>query len=164
MDKDFDIRYTENQDEPYLRDWLHSPGMLHWFPLGNEKELENGVKVWMAFSRFNASLTGVIKGTPVAMGTLFLMPNRKVAHHCLFKIIVNPKYQRQGIGEALLKNLMHLARNYFRLELMHIEVFEGNPLIELLKKKGFRCFAKQKDFVKEDGKYFGRLLYEKDLI
>ena len=53
------------------------------------------------------------------------MPYKKVAHHCLFKIVVDPKHQRKGIGRALLKNLKHLAKTYFHLELMHIEVFEG---------------------------------------
>ena len=162
--KDFDIRYATAEDESYLRDWLHTPGMLHWFPVGNEKELENGIKVWMAFSRFSASLTAVLQGTPVGMATLFLMPYRKVAHHAFFKIIVDPKHQQKGIGEALLKNMMHLARNYFRLELIHTEVFEGNPFIQLLEKMKFHRFAYQEDFVKEEGKYFARSLYEKDLI
>lgn len=161
---DLDIRYTVNEDEPYLRDWLHAPGMMHWFPIGNEKELDNGAKVWMAYSRFSASLTAARDGTPFGMATLFLMPYRKVAHHCLFKIIVDPRYQRQGIGESLLKNLMHLARNYFRLELIHIEVFEGNPMIQLLEKMEFRRFAYQKDYVKEGDEYLARALYEKELI
>jgi putative acetyltransferase len=161
---DLDIRYAVNEDESYLRGWLHAPGMLHWFPVGNEKELDNGAKVWMAYSRFSASLTAVKGGTPVGMATLFLMPYRKVAHHCFFKLIVDPKYQRQGIGEALLKNLMHLARNYFRLELIHIEVFEGNPLIHLLEKMGFRRYAYQEDYVKEGETYMARALYEKELI
>ena len=59
---------------------------------------------------------------------------------------------------------MHLARDYFRLELMHIEVFEGNPMSELLKKMKFHRFAHQKDYVKEDGKYFARSLYERELL
>ncbi len=161
---DIDIRYTVAKDEPYLRDWLNAPCRMHWFPIGNEKELDNGAKVWMAFSRFSASITATFEDTPVGMATLFLMPYRKVAHHCLFKVIVDPKFQRQGVGESILTNLMHLARNYFRLELVHIEVFEGNPMIQLLEKLKFHRFAFQQDYVKEGDKYFSRALYEKELI
>ncbi|MFS8563575.1 MAG: GNAT family N-acetyltransferase [Rhabdochlamydiaceae bacterium] len=79
------------------------------------------------------------------------MPYKKVAHHCLAKVIVDPKWQRQGIGSSLVRNLKHLAKNYFRLEMMDIEVFEGNPLIELLQKEGFHEVFRQEKFVKEEG-------------
>jgi ribosomal protein S18 acetylase RimI-like enzyme len=94
------------------------------------------------------------------MATLFLMPYRKISHHALFKVVVDPKFQRQGIGSSLLKNLKHLAKNYFRLELIHIEVFEGNPLISVLKKSGFHEFARQENYFKDGGQYYARLLYE----
>lgn len=161
---DFDIRYTQVTDAPSLRKWLSAPGMLHWFPMATEREVENAIAVWIGFCRINASLTATYKGEPCGIGTLFLMPYRKVAHHCLFKMIVDPQFQRQGVGTALLRNLKHLAKNYFRLELMHIEIFEGNPIQLLLKKQGFREFAKQKHYVKEEsGDYLGRILMETDL-
>ncbi|HSX04629.1 MAG TPA: GNAT family protein [Rhabdochlamydiaceae bacterium] len=160
----YDIRYTNLMDAAYLRDWLNSPGMLQWFPMSTEKELEDAMRVWIGFSRFNSSITATFNSVPCGIGTLFLMPYRKVAHHCIFKIIVDPKFQRRGIGSSILKNLMHLAKNYFHLELMHIEVFEGNPMILMLQKFHFREFARQQNFVKEeDGKYLGRVLMECDL-
>jgi putative acetyltransferase len=91
------------------------------------------------------------------------MPYRKVAHHCLFKILVDPDHHRKGIGTSLLKNLIHLAKGYFRLELMHIEVFEGNPLISMLHKEGFKEFARQERFVKEKDHYLTRILLERGL-
>jgi RimJ/RimL family protein N-acetyltransferase len=158
----YDIRYTDLNDAPYLREWLAAPGVLHWFPMSasQEKEVEDAIQCWIGFSKYRCSLTATIDGTPVGIGTLFLMPYRKVAHHCLFKIVVDPKYQRKGIGSSLLKNLKHLAKTQFRLDLMHIEVFEGNPLISLLKKQDFHEFARQERYVKEDGKYMTRLLME----
>ncbi len=158
-----EIRYTTLEDESFLRDWLSRPGILHWFPMSRPEELENAIQCWMGFCRYSCSLTVTVKGKPCAIGTLFLMPYRKVAHHCLFKIIVAPEHQRKGIGTSLLKNLKHLAKTFFRLELMHIEVFDDNPLIYLLQKEGFRLFAEQEKFVKEGGKYFKRRLFEVDL-
>ena len=159
----YDIRYTYITDTVYLKKWLALPGMLHWFPMSEDKEVEDAVQCWMGFCRYSASLTATIDRVPCAMGTLFLMPYRKVAHHCIFKVIVDPQHQRKGIGTSLVKNLKHLAKNYFRLELIHIEVFEGNPLIPILHKCDFKEFARQERYVKEDGKYFARVLLESPL-
>ena len=155
-----DIRYTFVTDMPYLRDWLLHPEVQKWFPVSQEKELEDAIQCWIGFSRYSSSLTATIDHVPCGIGTLFLMPYRKVAHHCIFKLVVDPRYQRQGIGRDLLKNLKHLAKNYFHLELMHIEVFEGNPFIHLLKEFNFCEFARQERFVKHEGEYSARILYE----
>jgi len=159
----YDIRYTLLTDESYLRDWLAEPGMLHWFSLSQEKEVEDAIQCWIGFCRYGCSLTATIDEVPCGIGTLFLMPYQKVAHQCLLKIIVDPKHQKKGIGSSLLKNLKHLARNQFKLELMHIEVFEGNPILHLLKKYDFHEFARQDHYVKENGKYFARILLETKL-
>lgn len=160
---EFDLRYTHVNDLPYLREWVTNPDILHWFPMSEPKEIEDALQCWIGFSRYNCSLTAVSNGEPCGIGTLFLMPYRKVAHQCLFKIVVDPKFQRKGIGSALVKNLKHLAKNYFHLELIHIEVFEGNPLIALLEKNGFVEFTRQEKFVKENGKYRARILLEANL-
>ncbi len=157
---DFDIRYTVIEDTAYLKKWILEERMLHWFPMSEGKELDDAIQCWIGFSKYLASLTVIIEDVPCAIGTLFLMPYRKVAHHCLFKMIVDPKYQRLGIGTALLKNLKHLAKTRFNLELMHIEIFEGNPIIHLLHKAGFKEFATQEKFVKEGDTYMGRILLE----
>ena len=162
-EKGYDIRYTHVQDAPYLNSWLLAPGMLHWFPMSEGKEMEDAVTCWISFCRYSSSLTATYEGTPIAIGTLFLMPYRKVAHHCLFKLIVDPKFHRRGVGTSLLKNLKHLAKNTFRLELMHIDIYEGNPIYFLLQQQGFREYGRQSHFVKENGTYFGRILMEVDL-
>jgi RimJ/RimL family protein N-acetyltransferase len=155
-----DMRYTYVIDTPYLRDWLHHPEVQKWFPVSEEREIEDAIQCWIGFSRYSSSLTATLNGTPCGIGTLFLMPYRKVAHHCLFKLVVDPKHQRKGIGSSLLKNLKHLAKNYFHLDLIHIEVFEGNPLIRLLQKFDFHEFARQEDFVKDQDGYKSRVLFE----
>jgi RimJ/RimL family protein N-acetyltransferase len=159
----YDLRYSQPSDLDYLKRWLSSDEMLHWFPMQETKEMEDAAQCWIGYARFSASLTATLDGVPCGIGTLFLMPYRKVAHHCQFKIIVDPQYQKKGIGASLLKNLKHLAKNYFHLEKMHIEIFEGNPILSLLKKYGFREYARQQRFVKENGNYLARILLECDL-
>lgn len=159
----FDIRYTHGNDAVFLREWLEIPEILHWFPISTSLEIENAVQSWIAFSRISSSLTAVFRNEPIAMGTLFLMPYRKTAHHCLFKLLVAPKFQRQGVGRAVLRNLKHLAKNYFHLSLIHTEFFAGNPIQHLLEKEGFREFARQERYGKEGEQYFSRVLMESDL-
>lgn len=160
-----DIRYSYLSDAPPLRQWLNDPNVQRWFPVGEDREIEDAVQCWIGFSRYSSSLTATLdKGATICgIGTLFLMPYRKVAHHCLFKMVVDPQFQHQGIGTSLLKNLKHLAKSYFRLEAMHIEVFENNPFIYLLQKNGFHEFARQEKFVKDRGSYSARILYEAKL-
>jgi putative acetyltransferase len=159
----FDIRFSTMEDGVWLEKWLLTPGMLHWFPMSAGKEIGENVQNWIGFSRFNASLTALIDETPCAIGTLFLMPYRKVAHECLFKLIVDPKWQRKGIGRSLMRNLMHLAKNRFMLEFMQTDLVEGNPLEHLLQELQFYSVVKQENFFKEEGRYFGRILMERDL-
>lgn len=160
---DYAIRYTEERDESFLRNWILSPGMLHWFPMRDASEVENALSVWIWFSRFKSSLTATWRGVPIGIATLYLMPYQKIAHHALFKIIVDPQFQRQGVGGSLIRNCKRLARDYFNLEVIHAEVFEGNPLIPLLKKNGFYEYVSQDSYVKEEGGYLSRHLLELDL-
>ncbi len=155
-----DIRYTYITDITYLRQWVSQPEILKWFPMGSEKEVEDALQCWIGFSRWSCSLTATINHVPCGIGTLFLMPYKKVAHHCLSKMVVDPKWQRQGIGRSLLRNMKHLAKNYFHLEMVDMEIFEGNPIYSLLLQEGFKEVFSQPDFVDLEGKKKARMVME----
>ncbi len=158
-----DIRYTIPGDARFLFDWLQTPGILHGFPFSAGKELETAVQGWMSFVQASSSLTAIVDQEPCGIGTLFLMPYRKVAHECLFQLIVAPKWQRSGIGTSLVKNLLHLAKSHFRLEWIFVEIIENSPLQSILHHFGFYLVARQERYFKEEGKYFARLVFEIDL-
>lgn len=158
--ENLDIRYTFVTDASYLRQWLYQPDVLKWFPVSTEKEIDDAIQCWIGFCRYSCSLTATIDHVPCAIGTLFLMPYRKVAHQALFKVVVDPKWQRKGVGEALIRNLKHLAKNYFHLDMIAIEVFEGNPILSLLKKQGFQEIFRQENFAKAGPKSLARLYME----
>ncbi|NGX59775.1 MAG: hypothetical protein KR126chlam3_00932 [Chlamydiae bacterium] len=158
--EDFDIRYSKIEDMQVLRQWLKIDGMLHWFPPCDDQELENFVRIWIGYCRYNASLTATYQNKPVGMSVLFLMPYRKVAHHAMFQIIVDPDHQKKGVGYALMRNLRHMGKENFRLESIHAEILDVNPIISLLQNLGFEEFARQEKYVKEDGKYYPRILME----
>lgn len=156
-----DIRYTENEDGEYLAKWLAEPGMLRWFPMTDPNEIDDSVRRWMSFIRYKCSLTALFEGTPCGMCTLFLQPYRKLAHQCEFGIIVGGKYQSHGVGTQLLRNIMNLGKNYFHIEVLHLQVYAENPAIRLYKRFGFREYGRQTQWIKDNGVYTGRVFMER---
>jgi putative acetyltransferase len=157
-----EMRYTEFSDAPYLKEWLSDPQVTHWFPMDDNVEIDDGVNRWIGFARYRCSLTALLNGVPCGIATLFLQPYRKLAHQCEFGIIVSPQYRDQGIGSDLIKNIIHLGRDYFKIELLHLQVYAKNPAVNLYKRFGFQEFGHQKHWIKErNGEYVGRLFMEK---
>ncbi len=158
----FDIRYTEMEDLAYLQDWFQDPAATDDYPFG-ASEKEEALKNWIGFSKFKASLTGLIDSVPCAIGTLFLMPYKKVSHQCSFFLMVDPKQRRKGIGTSMLKNLLHLAKIRFRLESVHVEIYEPSALLPILLQLGFRQFVRQENFVRINECPRARLILEHSL-
>lgn len=158
------IRYTEIADGKYLKQWLQDPTIGRWFPMCDDIENEDAVNRWIGFSRYKCSLTAVKDGVPCGLCTLYLQPYRKLAHQCEFGIIVSEACRGQGIGTMLLQHLMHLAKENFKIELLHLQVYQDNPAVSLYERLGFKEFGKQTHWIKElNGEYTGRLFMEKFL-
>jgi len=126
-------------------------------------EIEDSVKHWIGFSKYKSSLTATIDGKPVGIATLCLMPYRKLVHQCLVSIIVSKEARGKGVGTLLLNNLMHLAKDYFGIEVLYLEVYEGNRAISLYERFGFREIGMQKHFMKDEGEYIGKIIMERIL-
>ena len=155
----FDIRYSTLEDLSDLEKWFSAPHACDDYPF-SPKEKEDSLKNWIGFSKYKASLTGTIDNHPCAIGTLFLMPYRKVAHHCSFFLMVDPLHRRKGIGTSMVRNLLHLAKNRFRLESVNGEVFEPSALFPILIKLGFEQCVRQENYLKINGCGRARLLLE----
>ena len=157
-----EIRYTELSDGKFLRDWLKEPGILRWFPMYDEVEIEDAVQRWIGFARYKCSLTAVLDGEPVGITTLYLQPYRKLSHQCEFGIIVSDSHRGKGIGGELIKNLINLGKNYFNIELLHLQVYAENPAIRLYSRWGFKEFGRQTHWIKEaPGDYRARVFMER---
>ena len=157
--EDFDIRYSEMQDLSFLQEWFTDSASLDAYPF-NEKEKDEALKNWIGFAKYKASLTGTIGGKPCAIGTLFLMPYRKVAHHCSFYLIVDPMHRRKGVGHSMVRNLVHLAKTRFRLESVQAELYEPSQLYSTLNKLGFELVFTQENYLKVGGVGRSRHLLE----
>jgi RimJ/RimL family protein N-acetyltransferase len=156
---DHDIRFSEAEDLAFMERWFAPSHACDPYPFGPE-EKEEALKNWIGFAKYKASLTATIDNVPCAIGTLFLMPYKKVAHHCPIYLIVDPDHRRKGLGFSMIRNLLHLARTRFRLESIYAEVFEPSALKPLLEKLEFKTFAHQENYEKVNGVPHARILLE----
>ncbi len=156
-------RPTTPEDSPYLSVWLADPDILCWFPMIDMREVEDSVRIWLGYSRIGAAITIDFEGKPCAMANLYIQPYQKLRHTCLFAIVVKEEMRGKGIGRFTLEKLMEIAKEKFQIEILHLEVYEGNPAIHLYEKMGFLRFGKQTHFVKENGQYRAKILMQKYL-
>ncbi len=163
MKEHLTIRFGEDSDQKYLVDWLLQPGVLEGFPLSDLREIEDAARIWMSYSKHHAVLTALWDGVPCGVANLYLQPYQKMSHQCLFAIIVDEKLRGRGVGGALLKELMALAKERFKLEFLHLEVYQGNPAINLYRRLGFQEYGIHPRFMKDQGKYIDKILMQKYL-
>jgi RimJ/RimL family protein N-acetyltransferase len=162
--KELEIRFGEAEDRQYFLKWLDDKDILQWFPMCNQREIEDAVNFCMSYLPYKAILTATWNKVPCAISTLYLAQYRKFAHQALFVIIVDAKFRGKGVGTALLTDLIDLAKNHFKLEVLHLEVFSGNPAINLYKRLGFKEYGVHKQFLKENGRYWDKILMQLKLI
>ena len=152
----YNIRYTIREDAKYLRSWLCQESVLYWFPMSTESEIDMFIKNWIGYCKLKCSLTALIETKPVGIATLFIVPCKKMAHLSMGYVVVDPLFQKKGIGTSLTRNLVHLAKDYFSLESIYFEVYEQCPIISILQKQGFYEIFHQDKFVKIGKKYLAR--------
>ncbi|MBN2479268.1 MAG: GNAT family N-acetyltransferase [Parachlamydiales bacterium] len=162
--ENFKIRFAENSDGKYLTKWLDDKEVLKWFPMCNKFEIDDAVKIWMSYAQFRAVITATVDNVPCGIANFYLQSFLKLKHQSLFAIIVDPKFRGKGVGSAILKELIKLAKERFKLEILHLEVYEGNPAYNLYERFGFKQYGVHKKFLKDlDGKYYDKYLMQKIL-
>ncbi len=163
MKEHLSFRFAESSDEKYLIEWLLQPGVLGGFPLYDMKEIEDAARIWLSYAKNHAVLTALWDDVPCGIANLYLQPYEKMAHQCLFAIIVDEKHRGRGVGAKLLRELMALAKERFKLQFLHLEVYRGNPAIELYKRLGFKEYGVHPKFIKDNGRYIDKILMQKYL-
>ena len=157
------FRLTNQDDAPPLLQWLSDPKVLQWFPMYDAREIEDAVRIWVGYSRIEAGVTALWDGVPCGMANLYIQPYKKQAHTCLFSIIVKENMRGKGVGKGLLEHLMKHAKDRFKIEILHLEVYDGNPAKHLYERLGFKEFGRQSRFIKEDGKYTAKIFMQRKL-
>lgn len=158
------IREATEEDHIHLREWLMEPGVLQWFPMDSEKEVEDAAKIWTFYSRWKSCFIAEIDSVPCGSVLLNLTKFEKVQHQCLLSIIVSEKYRNLGIGTKLLDFIEKTAVEKFKIELLHLEVYENNPAQRLYERAGYKIYGHHPKFLKEGSVYKSKILMQKWLI
>ena len=162
--KFIDIDKTTENEAPHIVNWLLKKDTLRGFPLSCRKEVIDAVRIWMDYAKRGCSLTAFYKKKPVGCVNLYINEVEKLKHHCLFVIIVEETMRGKGIGTILLEEVIHLAKNTFQIEFLHLEVYEHNPAYHLYKKHGFIQYGCHPNYLKdENGIYYKKILMQKVL-
>ena len=156
------IRHSTKEDIPYLKKWLMEEDVIKYFPLFDEREVDDAAKIWVSYGQIGASFTALDENdTPCGVANIYVSPFSKLKHQALFAIIMDPKKRNQGIGTKLLNHLIKEAKDTFQMTLLHLEVYKGNPAISLYERLGFEKYGEHKDFLKEkDGSYVTKVLMQ----
>ena len=142
---------------------LQQPDVLEYFPMYDLREIEDSVRIWEFFCKKRASLTAVVGDTPCGLAFLNLQGYKKFAHQCLITIIIDEAHRNKGIGTKLLQELFLLSKEKFNLEILHLEVYETNPAINLYRRMGFVEFGRHKKFIKESDRYIDKIFMQRAL-
>lgn len=158
------IRLSQDDDSKYLLKWLDDEEILRWFPMCNKMEIEDAVRIWMSYTKYKAVITAEWEGTPCGMANFYIQSYKKLAHQSLFAIIVGKEYRSKGIGTALIKELIKLGKENFKLKILHLEVYKGNPAQKLYERLGFVEYGVHKKFLKDlNGVYYDKVMMQKVL-
>jgi RimJ/RimL family protein N-acetyltransferase len=157
------IRYSVAEDKTKWEEWLSEKGILRWFPMSNKMEIQDAVRIWESFIPQKAILTAEIDGVPCGVANIYPQQFKKLQHQCLFAIIIDQNYRGKGIGSALITKLMEMAKEEFNIEIMHLEVYQGNPAIKLYERLGFKVIGSQKRFLKEGKNYYTKVFMQRYL-
>jgi [ribosomal protein S18]-alanine N-acetyltransferase len=81
----------------------------------------------------------------------------------LLLIAVRPRYRRRGVGRALLDRAAEKARQA-GVELLHLEVRDGNPALDLYRAAGFVQVGRRAAYYRgRTGKVFDALTFRRQL-
>jgi putative acetyltransferase len=158
-----EVKTAQMEEGKLLTAWLSDPAILKWFPMTDVREIEDAVRIWMGYSKYEAAFTAYVDGVPAGMSTLYLQPYQKFAHQCLFAIIVDEKYRNKGVGKALIEHMSEKAKSQFNIEVLHLEVYEGNPAYRLYHRMGFEEFGRHPRFIKIGDEYLDKIMMQKKL-
>lgn len=157
------IRLSIPSDASLLATWLIKPDVLRWYPMCDQREIDDSIRIWMGYTRFGASFTAEYEGKVAGMAVLYVQPYKRFSHHALFAIIVEESHRNLGIGKRLMEHAEKAAYEQLNIQLLHLEVYEGNPAIRLYERVGFKEYGRHPRFIKENGVYLSKILMQKDL-
>ncbi len=107
-------------------------------------------------------IVALLKNKVVGFVTFSNWDTRKTMHTGFLSIFLKREYRGAGLGEALMKTLVHWGRNNRVIRKMSLAVFSNNKnAIELYKKVGFKIEGLCPQDIKINGRYYDSIFMYK---
>ena len=151
------IRAMADGDWPILAEIFEQPLFRYW-TLRMPYQSANDVKR-LVESRASSglSLVAELEGVVVGCAMLYRLQGRR-QHVADFWMGVADGQHRQGVGDAILKELTTTASRWMNISRLELTVFIDNEAaISLYKKHGFTQEGTHKNFAYRDGEYVDAL-------
>ena len=161
------IRRPAAEDAKALLDYLktvsaESDNLL--FGEGDISLTEEQERSFIEKSNSDASgmlLVGTMDGEFVSICNIRSLPQKRISHNSEVGISVKKSHWRQGIGEAMLVELIEFAKNHENITIVRLGVkAENSGAIKLYEKLGFRQTGTHEGFFKIDGKYYDEIMMD----
>lgn len=157
------IRVAEEEDKAYLIQFLLEPGVLTYFPMCDQREVEDAVRISMSYIDYQSAYTAEYQGQICGNMVLYLSPFSKTKHQSLFMIVISEAFRNRNIGTHMLEYLCKAAYEDHGIELLHLEVYEDNPARRLYERNGFVEYGRHPHFLKGPDGFRTKILMQKNL-
>jgi L-phenylalanine/L-methionine N-acetyltransferase len=151
------IRAFRPSDAEELADLINGPG-YRWGTLRLPHQSPEGVRKWIeSFGPTTTSLVAIRNGHVVGSADLEHHQGRR-SHVGSLGMGVRDGCTRQGIGTALLHELLHIADQWLALKRLELTVFVDNaPAITLYERHGFEREGTHRAYAFRAGEYVDAL-------
>jgi len=150
---DIFIRHVESRDAEALRQMHTHPGVYE-STLQIPHPSENMWQERVSKRPGRRQLVACIDNNIVGHLILDMMDNPRRSHVATFGISVASEYQGQGVGSALMQEMVNLCDNWLRINRIELTVFTDNASgIALYERFGFIIEGKATQFALRNGEY-----------
>lgn len=130
--------------------------------MNNPLEIEDSVKNVFIYPN-RVLIMANDDNSPIGLAQLDISSFKKHSHVAFFCMLINRDYRGKGLGTKLLHELMRMAKDEFKIEVLFLDVFSENRAINLYKRVGFVQCGSEARFMKEGLKYLEKVCMYKEL-
>ncbi|MFU0833730.1 MAG: GNAT family N-acetyltransferase [Oscillospiraceae bacterium] len=164
-DRELWIRRAEEEDAQQLVQYMNLVGGESDFLTYGKNECRFTVEEERRFLRDqqknpnNLYLVGFIGAELACCANLAAESKKRIAHNCELGITVRKKYWNLGAASAMMKELIHFAKENETLKAIHLNVYANNQsAIRLYEKFGFQTVGRIQNYFQVGNEYYDDLI------
>ena len=154
---------TDGDMEWLVKEWScrNNVERIHAFSHRNISEVKNSAEYF--FSRPEQVIVAELDSEVIGLAQLDIDPFKKLSHNAFFCLLVSKEHRNKGVGTAIMKELIEIARSKFNVKTLFLDVSEGNPAIRLYDRLGFMQCGCEPRFLKSGLSFVNKIIMYMEL-